>query len=110
MGTLYRILQDLGPFPDGTVLKAGRTTELKRLSRNSIDILLNKEVIAIAQTPPLAVLPGWEAKAERLKEVGIESVSDLITADPEEVAEELGVTIGGIEKAVDEVKGYVNGG
>ena len=108
MGQLYRILHDLGPFRDGSVLIAGSTDELLRSSTNAIGILLDKGIIAIAYTPPLEIIPGWEKRALKLKEAGIETVGDLVTANIAEVAEKLNVPAEGIEEAADEAKGWIS--
>ncbi len=107
MGKLYLVLQDLGPFRDGTVLPEYTTSELKRVSESAKEILLNKGAIAEISTPPLEILPGWEEKAEVFKEVGIETIGDLVTADVEEVAQELHVPAEGIQEAADEARDWM---
>lgn len=107
MGKLYLVLQDLGPFGDGQVIPAGTLDELKRVSGGALEILLDREVVTEAQSPPLRILPGWEERAEKLEEVGIETISDLVTADVEEVAKELDVPAEGIQEAADEARDWM---
>ncbi len=107
MGKLYLVLQDLGPFRDGTVIPEGTMSELKKVSGNALEILLDRDVITEVQTPPLEILPGWEERAVQLKEVGIETIGDLVTADIENVAEELNVPAEGIQEAADEARDWM---
>ncbi len=107
MGKLYLVLQDLGPFRDGKVIPKDTISELKRVSVNALETLLDRDVITEVQTPPLEILPGWEERAEKLKEVGIETIGDLVTADIENVAEELNVPAEGVQEAADEARNWI---
>ncbi len=107
MGKLYLVLQALGPFRDGTVIPKDTVSELNRVSGSALEILLDREVITEVQTPPLEILPGWEERAIELKEVGIETIGDLVTANIESVAEELDVPTEGVQEAADEARNWI---
>jgi hypothetical protein len=76
----YRVLRPLstGHRPDDIVSGA-------RFKPGILKVLLEKEALAEVRPPPLSELPGWETRAEKLKEIGIVTVRDLLEADDDEV-------------------------
>jgi hypothetical protein len=74
--SVYRVLKalDTGHVPgdilDGRMFKA-------------LDKLVAAGALIKARTPPLAELPGWTARAETLREIGVVTVDDLLDLDPQ---------------------------
>lgn len=64
---------------------------LERLDLSADKIARLEEVGAISRiaAPPLAVLPGWEARSNRLEKLGIITVEDLLDAEAGDVAKKL---------------------
>jgi hypothetical protein len=54
------------------------TSTLTMLKTSAVDILLRQGVISIAETPPLAILPGYEALAETLAAYSVVTIADFI--------------------------------
>jgi len=73
---LYRVLKhlDTGHAP-GDILDGRMFTALDKLVAAGARIK--------ARTPPLAELPGWTARAERLREIGVVTVDDLLDMNPQ---------------------------
>jgi len=73
---LYRVLKrlDTGHVPgdvlDGRMFKA-------------LGKLVAVGALAKARTPPLTELPGWSMRAEKLRGIGIVTVEDLLSMDPQ---------------------------
>jgi hypothetical protein len=95
---LYRTLERLSG-DDGTVYEMDIVSPLKGIKPKVIAVLLEKKRIAVVQAPPLRVLPGWEERAAVLEPLGIEDVSQLVTADLDKVAEELGTEVEHLREA-----------
>lgn len=45
--------------------------------------LMARGVISQVEAPPLAIIPGWKVRADRLARVGIITVADFLDADIE---------------------------
>lgn len=95
---LYRTLERLS-FDSGRVVEMDVVDSLKGVSQHVITALLQLRRISEVQAPPLRVLPGWEERAAILEPLGIEDVSQLVTADLDEVAKKLGVPVEGLRRA-----------
>jgi hypothetical protein len=54
--------------------------------------------------PPLEALPGWEARAVRLREAGIESVEALLRADPMACGQSVGEPVSVVEAWQEEAR------
>jgi len=104
---LYRILGDLGPFPDGTVMVVGTVDDLDVVSPKAIKALLANQRIAPVQSPPLSVLPGWGQKATAFAGYGVHTISDLLEVDLEELAGRMHVPKLTLERCVDEAKKWL---
>jgi len=103
---LYRTLERI-IFDDDVEFDQFTVSPLKGVPKAILKILLNKGRIVEVQTPPLAVLPGWEAKAAALEPLGIENVSQLVDADLDEVAEELDTPVEELRKAALEAQSWM---
>lgn len=103
---LYRIHESLC-LPDGGTIKKGTLNNLQRLSSKGIRVLLERGSISEVSAPPLTLLPGWEERAEQLREFGIEDVSQLIEADAASLARELGQTEAELQSQVVEARTYI---
>jgi hypothetical protein len=81
--SLYRVLRPLstghgpGELVDGGQFKA-------------LGALVGAGALAEVKPPPLAELPGWEARAEKLAAAGVVTVLDFLDADDELLREALG--------------------
>ena len=103
---LYRTLERI-IFDDDVVFDQFIVSPLKGVPKSILEILLAKGRVVEVQTPPLAVLPGWEEKAAVLAPLGIEDVSQLVDADLDKVAEELGTPVRGLRKAALEAQSWM---
>lgn len=105
---LYRILEDLWNLSTNRRIPMGSLDSLKDASKKDIQKLLDLGRISEVKPPPLKVLPGWETRAAKLEEVGITDVSQLVTADLEQVAEELDVSEEGLQESVEDALRWIN--
>ena len=103
---LYRILDNL-EWGSGRRLAKGSHDALKGVSDETIAILLKRGVISQVHAPPLGVLPEWDDRAEALKGVGVEDVSDLLEADPSALAEELDTPVEEVERYVEDARRFI---
>lgn len=78
---LYRVLESLRFLKSNKQIEAGTIDKLEGLSAKTIAALLVKNRIAEVIPPPLAVLPGWEEKAEAYAKQGIKDVNDMSEAE-----------------------------
>jgi hypothetical protein len=100
---LYRVIKPLstGHVPGELVREAD-------FKEGIIAVLMQVGAIAVAKTPPLWTLPGWEKRAERLEGGGIETVADLLNATDEDIAAALGrKTTRGIAEWKNEARNYI---
>jgi len=83
---MYRILRriDCG---DRGVLEQGTLSRLEWMKEHHLAKLMEVEAISEISPPPLKVLPGMSRKAKQYAREGIESASDLLEADTDELAE-----------------------
>ena len=72
---MYRVFTHLS---NGKVRVEPGLSNLKQFTSKSIQLLLEREAIAVVSTPPLRLLEGLEDRVEALNEVGILSVEDLL--------------------------------
>ncbi len=103
---LYRTLERLSG-DDGTVYEMDTITPLKGIRPQVIAVLLEKKRIALVQAPPLRALPGWEEKAAILEPLGIEDVSQLVSANLDKIAEELDTPVEGLRKAAQDARSWL---
>ena len=105
--TLYRVVHRLS-FDSGEMIEAGVVDSLEGIPPRVISILLEKGRISEVRAPPLRILPGWEKKAEALEALGIENVDQLVDANLDEVAEELGTSVKGLRVAARSARQWVD--
>lgn len=67
--------------------------EIVKLEGELADKLLAARAIAPLHTPPLALLPGWTLRAERLKLVGVITGADFLECSPHIIAEVMDVRV-----------------
>jgi len=94
-------------FDDDTVIEMDTVDPLNGVSSEVIALLLKKRRIAEVIAPPLRALPGWGEKADALESLGIEDVSQLISADLEEVAKELNTPVEGLREAAQDAQQWI---
>jgi len=98
MAYWYRALDDL-IFAPGDVTPRGELVRAEKFKDEAtIAILVSKRRISPVATPPLAVLPGWERRAEKLAQADIRNVEDFFETDVKEIAEHMGVTARTVER------------
>lgn len=73
------------------IIKSNTIADLD-LSQEKLKKLLNAGVISELSIPPLAFMPMWENRAERLSKVGIESGIDLLNSKTKELSSKLKIT------------------
>jgi len=70
-------------------------------------LLTNNKIAAVA-TPPLAELPGWAKRAEKLAAIDIITAQDFLDADVEKIRGQVNMRgTFAIEKWKEEVKGWL---
>lgn len=80
---IYRVLRPLstgqmpGDFVEEKNFKGGKRT---------IDKLRAVNAIAPVSSPPLAEVPGWTKRAEKLAEISIITIQDFLEADEQRMA------------------------
>ncbi len=89
MRKLYRIFTDLAYGKQ--VIRAGGLAVLDLPPRTEIR-LIEREHIAVASGPPLAMLPGWKERVRALRKLKILDVTQLIEADAGQIAGVSGVS------------------
>ncbi len=94
MRRLYRIFTDLNYGKQ--VIRAGGLAVLDLPPRAEIR-LIEREHIAVASGPPLAMLPGWKERARALRKLKILDVTQLIEADAGQIAEASGASTTQVE-------------
>ena len=99
----YRILKPVSkPSPaDGG--HVGSICTFDWLTEEQQQILIDRGVISPISAPPLAELPGFIKRAERLQEFGIETAEAFLDADPEEVAKQYDVKPRTVRRWQDEL-------
>ena len=104
---LYRTLERLVGESD-VVYKMDIVSSLRGISPKAIAVLLKKRRIVEVQAPPLRVLPGWKERAAVLKPLGIEDVSQLVSADLDKVAKELDTPVENLRKAAQAAQSWLS--
>ena len=104
---LYRVIETV-TMDKGPRFVMGSISTLKGVSSGTIRALIKKQRIAEVQPPPLKILPGWEEKAKLLEPLGILDVGQLVAADTKQVAKKLGVSVQGLQRAVEEARQWVD--
>jgi len=68
----------------------GSFTRLEWLTARGREIMISVGAVSEVGAPPLAVVPGWKARSEKLARVGIEDAAQFIDADTDVLCEALG--------------------
>ncbi|KPJ77282.1 MAG: hypothetical protein AMJ81_00025 [Phycisphaerae bacterium SM23_33] len=79
---LYRVLKSLT-----TGHQPGDIVSGDRFESRVLAALVKVRAISEVRPPPLSELPGWEARAEKLREIGVVTVRDFLEADDDKVRE-----------------------
>ena len=87
---LYRVLHNL--WVGKSILPAGTMSRLASVPPKAMEVLLAKGTVAPVAAPPLAVLPGWQHRGQRLAEIGITDAGQFLEGDVPAMAAHLGVT------------------
>jgi hypothetical protein len=86
---MYRVLHRLN-VGKGRILHPGSFNRLEWLNERGVERLTAKGAISRVNPPPLAVLPGWSRRAEKITEVAggeITNAEQFLEADDEKLAE-----------------------
>lgn len=78
-----------------------------RLSQVAIDSLVLNKAISLVAPPPLASLPGWSRRANRLIDLGISNVAQLLGTNNEALAAHLKVKAETIGKWKSEARKWL---
>jgi hypothetical protein len=79
---IYRVLRPLT-----TGQQAGDVIDGGRLRAEAIEKLLEIGALEVVTAPPLAELPHWEVRAQKLKAAGVLTITDLLDTQDQELAE-----------------------
>ena len=104
---MYRVHKRLSKGK--TMIEKGAFTMLDWLPKAGIAKLLLKGSISKVQAPPLIVLPAWTLRAKRLQPHGIIDAEQFLEANPQELAEKIGVKERTINKWRDELMYWLRG-
>jgi len=102
---LYRLLQNLA-FKDRTLAR-GSLSRLLSCKPDVIAKLKAKGGIAEVAPPPLAILPGWKIRANRLTKLGIITATEFLEAGDEEVMKAMRINQAALDKWRGEVEGWL---
>jgi len=105
----YRICRRL-TVKHGQMLEPGSMSSLDWLDEHGLEVLTERGVISRVQSPPLAVLPGWQTRARKIKEVTgdkIENAEQFLEGDDKTLSELMGVQVRTIKKWKKEVLGWL---
>lgn len=106
---LYRVLDPLNR-KQGLMIPMGTLSILPDFSEKTKKILVEAGKIAPVYGPPLAELPGWEARARRVKRLaGIEGSNAFVEAALEGLALQLGRSVEEVRTWQDEVLSFLKG-
>jgi hypothetical protein len=81
---LYRVTKRL--WTGKKYVERGCVGCLRGFSAEQIETLLRVGAIAVVSAPPLAELPKWSARADKLAVGGIVDLADVVTAEVEVLA------------------------
>jgi hypothetical protein len=93
---LYRVLKPLSVGEK--IFPAGAVVELASLSDYAKIVLVKRGAIREITPPPLATVPGWKVRAEKLQKIGIVTPYDLCDAEKSDVARHMRVTTDTVQK------------
>ncbi|RPI52771.1 MAG: hypothetical protein EHM56_08010 [Chloroflexi bacterium] len=102
---IYRALKDLDAGK--TLIRRGQVFMSGTLPGAVVDRLAELGKIAPVSTPPLAVLPGWKARAGKIAPE-IETAGDFLEADSARLAKVLKVSPDRIEPMKLELAGWLS--
>lgn len=105
---MYRVLDTITIVHSGKEIPTGTVGRLEELSERSRAALLAVGVIAPVAMPPLAILPGWEFRANRLNKVGVINAEQLIDANPDELGAALHMRADTVRKWQAEIMEHLN--
>lgn len=103
---LYRVLKTLS-LGEGKVLRVGEFTRLEWLTEGQAARLMAVGAVSEVAPPPLAEIPGWQARSERLQAIGIKDAAEFLEADPHRIAETMKVKAATIVRWQAEVKKWL---
>jgi hypothetical protein len=83
---IYRAHCNLDIGRGAKFIAAGTLFDERVMMAESIQILVDMEHISRVQFPPLEVLPGWKARADRLRKAGIEDADTFLATDAATIA------------------------
>lgn len=102
---MYRVLRRLS-VGKGRILHPGSFNRLEWLGEQGLAILTEKGSISRIQPPPLAVLPGWSRRAEKITEVTGGEITDaeqFLEADDKKLSDLMGVKPATVGRWKDEI-------
>ena len=104
----FMVLRDLVRGKKGRRISIprGSRTNLEWLDEPTQQLLVRKGAVREVASPPLRELAGWKTRGRRLLSIGIETMEDMLDADPEEISGELGVRPSTVEKWQDELRSW----
>ena len=105
---LYRVLKSLAK--GDTIIPAGMIDALAGISQESLDILVRRGKISRIAPPPLAELPGWKRRADRLKDIEVLDAEQFLEADEHLLASRLGVRPRTVRRYKQALLEFVSGG
>ncbi len=104
----FMVLRDLvrGKKQKRIAIPRGSKTQLEWLDGDTQQLLIRKGAVREVESPPLSELAGWQTRGRRLLSLGIVTMEDMLDADPDAVAVELGVKPATVEKWQAELKDW----
>lgn len=104
----FMVLRDLvrGKKQKRIVIPRGSKTQLEWLDVDTQQVLVRKGAVREIESPPLSELAGWQTRGRRLLPLGIVTMENMLDADPDTVAYELGVKPATVEKWQAELRDW----
>lgn len=103
---MYRVLRPLSRKLE-QFIPVGTLTDLAWLNDAQQAKLIQVGAVSRISAPPLAQLPGWKLRAGKLAALDIHTFDDFLEADPDTVAEGVGVQRRTVDKWRAELKDWV---
>jgi len=103
---MYRVLRTLSRGHE-KFIKVGVLTDLAWLNAEQRAKLEQVGAVSRISAPPLAQLPGWKLRAEKLGVEGIHTFDDFLERDPAGIAEAIGMQPRTIQKWRNELLDWI---
>jgi len=104
--TVYRILKNLDAGGLGIIQK-GEFRTLYWAGEGNITKLKQVGAVAEIHPPPLAILPGWQLRAEKFSKIDVLDAGQFLETNVSALAKAVNVRLKTIDKWKEEIKAFL---